>query len=234
MEVDSRLDLNGVIRPTLVRLEDSIILSLFERSQHKLNSAAYMPGQIKIPGFDGSFFNFLLEGTEKIHAQAGRYAHPQEYPFSKNTPKPIAEKETTGIPIVETGINANDKIFNLYFNSLKRICEEGDDLHYGSSVVADINALQHLSRRIHFGMYVAESKYQSDPQGYDKLIENKDTDGIMEKLTNLEVERRIMKNVSDKGERYNVDPEFVSEFFIDKIIPLTKEIEVDYFYRRNK
>lgn len=40
------------------------------------------------------------------------------------------------------------------------ICEPGDDEQHGSSIICDINALQALSRRIHLGKFVAESKYQ--------------------------------------------------------------------------
>lgn len=40
------------------------------------------------------------------------------------------------------------------------ICEPGDDEQHGSSVVCDVNALQALSRRVHLGKFVAESKFQ--------------------------------------------------------------------------
>lgn len=40
------------------------------------------------------------------------------------------------------------------------ICEPGDDDQHGSSVVCDVNALQALSRRVHLGKFVAESKFQ--------------------------------------------------------------------------
>ena len=41
------------------------------------------------------------------------------------------------------------------------ICEPGDDEQHGSSVVCDVNALQALSRRVHLGKFVAESKFQA-------------------------------------------------------------------------
>lgn len=40
------------------------------------------------------------------------------------------------------------------------ICEPGDDEQHGSSVVCDVSALQALSRRVHLGKFVAESKFQ--------------------------------------------------------------------------
>lgn len=43
------------------------------------------------------------------------------------------------------------------------ICEPGDDEQHGSSVVCDVSALQALSRRVHLGKFVAESKFQVTP-----------------------------------------------------------------------
>lgn len=40
------------------------------------------------------------------------------------------------------------------------ICERGDDKQHGSSVVCDVSALQAISRRVHLGKFVAESKFQ--------------------------------------------------------------------------
>ena len=37
------------------------------------------------------------------------------------------------------------------------IAEKGDDEQYGSSVITDIAVLQALSKRVHFGKFVAES-----------------------------------------------------------------------------
>lgn len=41
-----------------------------------------------------------------------------------------------------------------------KICEPGDDNQHGSSIICDIGALQALSRRVHLGKFVAESKFQ--------------------------------------------------------------------------
>lgn len=46
------------------------------------------------------------------------------------------------------------------------ICEPGDDDQHGSSVVCDVNALQALSRRVHLGKFVAESKFQVSVQSW--------------------------------------------------------------------
>lgn len=40
------------------------------------------------------------------------------------------------------------------------ICDPGDDEQHGSSAVCDVHVLQALSRRVHLGKFVAESKFQ--------------------------------------------------------------------------
>jgi len=53
--------------------------------------------------------------------------------------------------------------------------------------------MQALSRRIHYGKFVAESKFLSDPQTYTDMVMRGDTDGIIDLLTNKEVERKVLR-----------------------------------------
>ena len=51
------------------------------------------------------------------------------------------------------------------------ICEDADDKReYGSTANCDLNALQAISKRIHYGKFVAEAKFQAQPEEYGKLI----------------------------------------------------------------
>ena len=47
------------------------------------------------------------------------------------------------------------------------ICGPGDDSQHGSAVLADVSVLQALSKRVHYGKFVAESKYKTDPGEYE-------------------------------------------------------------------
>jgi len=60
------LDL-GNIRYTLIRLEDTIIFNLIERAQFPLNRSVYVAGAVPLPGFDGSFLDWLLTEVERTH-----------------------------------------------------------------------------------------------------------------------------------------------------------------------
>lgn len=70
------------IREELVRLEDNIIIFLFNRTQFKLNEKIYTPRAIEIPDVDEIFLDFLFKCTEKIHASARRYVERKVYVLS--------------------------------------------------------------------------------------------------------------------------------------------------------
>ena len=58
-------------------------------------------------------------------------------------------------------INVNDRIMDLYLQRLlPGITEPGDDNNYGSSAMGDVLCLQALSKRIHYGKFVAEAKFR--------------------------------------------------------------------------
>jgi hypothetical protein len=48
--------------------------------------------------------------------------------------------------------------------------------------------LQALSKRIHYGKFVAEAKFQAQPEKYSQLISQRDSQGILDLLTDRAVE----------------------------------------------
>lgn len=81
---------------------------------------------------------------------------------------------------------------NLYLDELvPGITEEADDNNYGSAAMQDVLCLQALSKRIHYGKFVAEAKYRAAPEQYQALIRKHDQDGIMQLLTNESVEQKV-------------------------------------------
>jgi len=229
----------------------------------------------------------------------------------------------------------NDALLKRYvYEVIPAVCEGGDDEQHGSSVLADVNVLQALSKvrldegggleqrdssippfhtehfssslrsspfcarfahalssthrfapphkysqRIHYGKFVAESKYRSDPEGYQKLVDNNDVEGVMRLLTNDLVEKKVLKRakmkcatygreplvdamadtgggeeevtmivaaaaaaaamaavetmeVGGKPNNLKLQPAVVEAIYRDLIIPLTKEIEIEYLFKR--
>jgi chorismate mutase len=231
------------IREKLASLEDSIIIGLFERARFMINIRMYVPGGVVVPDrfyfpngngirFEGSFFDFMLLGTEALHAAAGRYEHPEEFSFSERLPKPQVRREKVESPVNKTEINKNKKIRAAYSAKLLKICREGDDKEYGSAALCDIRCLQDISKRVHLGMQVAEAKFQEDTEGYNILVKAGYFEGLKEKLRNPEVEKAVLERVRQKGERYGMNPEFVARFFEEDIMPLTIDVEVEYLKAR--
>lgn len=81
-----------------------------------------------------------------------RYTSPDEYPFSKNLPAPVLPELKFPKILHENSVNVNDEILAIYISQIvTSICKEGSDGNVGSSATKDVDCLQALSRRIHFG-----------------------------------------------------------------------------------
>lgn len=151
-------------------------------------------------------------------------------------------------------VNVNAKIKSFYIQKfLPAVCpdfgreDRGESQeNYGSTATCDIACLQALSRRIHFGKFVAESKFRSDPEKYTRLIKAEDRQGIAESITNSAVEQKIFDRLRIKALTYGRDPsvpdgaevpvkinvDAVVAMYKDFVIPLTKEVEVEYLMQR--
>ena len=231
------------IRSNLIRQEETIIFSMIERAQFACNSAIYEKGKI-IPDYNDSFMFFLLSETEKIHSKVRRFTAPDEHPFSDNLPEPFPTNMNYTWPIKKTGININSRILSVYTSEMiPLICKSGDDGNYGSSSVNDTNVLQALSKRIHYGKYVAESKFIKDEKKYTDLIRSSDSQGIYDLLTDAKVEELVLDRVEMKASaygqdpltrnnEYKIDPKVIRDVYFKWIIPMTKDVEVMYLLER--
>ncbi len=228
------------IRRLLQECENSILFAVFERSRWRANPEAYRTNGKT--GAGGSLFTSLLADIEKAHAKAGRYGCPEEHPFTN----PVIDTDITPRSyqindFLATGhqaINVNSQIIDAYFlDILPQITREGSDENLGSAVMADINLLQAISRRIHLGKLVAQVKYNQDPEWYGQ----KHSDGeLYGQLTNDVVEKAILTRLAQKLDHLNQDnicnfptiqlnSEKVVAIYQDFVIPLTKRVQVEYF-----
>ncbi|KAF0910524.1 hypothetical protein E2562_002973 [Oryza meyeriana var. granulata] len=241
------------IRTSLVRQEDSIIFSLLERAQFCYNADIYDKNAFHVDGFDGSLVEFMVRETEKLHQQVGRYKSPDEHPFfPEDLPEPLLPplQYPTVLHPVADSININKEIWKMYFDELlPRLVKEGSDGNYGSSALCDTICLQALSKRIHYGKFVAEAKFQESPEAYMPAIIAQDRDQLMHLLTYETVERAIEHRVEAKAKIfgqevdlgaedngappvYKIRPSLVAELYSYRIMPLTKEVQVAYLLRR--
>lgn len=285
------------IRSTLIRQEETIIFALIERAQYRNNPVVYEkrqedklqtpPGSVAVEeGQDEllSFLEYMLIGTESLHYAVRRYDSPEENAFFPER-LPVGNKvlEDLEFPSLLSNVNgASDVNFNeilmkKYIDVIvPSITVSGDDEQHGSSVLCDVAVLQALSKRVHYGKFVAESKYLSDPEGYQKLVDAGDAEGVMKLLTNEAVEAKVLRRArlkaatygrepllaelppiesseqtsvvaaaaaaavvgaieamgDDDGTTNKVCPATVESVYRDIIIPMTKDIEVAYLFRR--
>ena len=234
------------LRDRLIRQEETIIFALIERAQFKQNSVIYEVGGLSIGSQNTSFFDYLLRETEIIHARARRYTSPDEHPFFEDLPDPILPPLHYESGIKPSLININFKIKEIYIHSLlSLICGPGDDGDYGSSATCDVTCVQALSKRIHYGKFVAEAKFQEKPEIFSQMIEQNDASAILKELTHLEVEEKLYRRVRQKAttygrdieeisgsENYKINPDTIASIYRNWIIPLTKEVEVEYLLQR--
>eukprot|EP00884_Botryococcus_braunii_P009091 jgi/Botrbrau1/18183/Bobra.53_1s0049.2 len=253
------------IRQTLIRQEDTIIYSIIERAQFARNAAIYESGAIPIPSYDlagrqASLLEYLLRETEHLHGRIRRYTSPDEHAFY-----PLALPSLILPPLTfpqvlaacATDININDRIMAMYLKDVVcAITEPGDDNNYGSAALCDVLCLQAISKRVHYGKFVAEAKFAAHPATYTSLIKQHDTEGLMDLLTDVNVENKVLQRVRRKAEmygqdlddvsasgdgqvglenrpsHYKVDPKLIADLYERWVMPLTKEVQIAYLLRR--
>ncbi|KAJ3553494.1 hypothetical protein NM688_g3583 [Phlebia brevispora] len=266
------LDLDR-IRGILTRLEDTIIFALIERAQFAHCPRAYQRGALKELtdiGFQGSWLEWFLKETESFQAKARRYTSPDEYPFTpiSELPPPILRPVSYPQVLYPNKVNANPSILSFYTRSivpritrqatlalaaLKRANgitgdeEHEDEANYGSAATLDLEVLQAVSKRVHYGKFVAESKFVDDPAAFIPHILKPNRAALEALITKPEVERKLLQRLRKKalvyaqgfapdgeplGEAVKIEVDGVVELYESFIIPLTREVEVDYLLER--
>lgn len=264
------------IRQILVRLEDTIIFDLIERAQFAHNPRIYIRGsfqELRDMDFDGSWLEWFLKEIETFHARARRYTSPDEYPFTSDLPFPVLLPLAFPKILHPNTINANPSILSFYTRSIvPRITrratlalaaikrsngiigdeEYEDDGNYGSAATIDVEVLQAISKRVHYGKFVSESKFLANPAAFIPHILTPNPAALEALVTKPEVERKLLQRLRKKAAIYaqefsadgdaivnshlnggaKIDVDGVVELYESYIIPLTKEVEVDYLLHR--
>jgi chorismate mutase len=193
---------------------------LIERVQFPLNKTIYVPGGVKIPNSEHSLMDYMLREQERLQSHVRRYQSPDEYPFFPDVLEdPILQPLSYPHILHENDVNVNDVIKERYIKEiLPAVCpqfgreDRGETQeNYGSAATCDVACLQALSRRIHFGKFVAEAKFQKDPETFVRLIRAGDREGIDAAITNAQVEKKVLERLGLKAKTYGTDPAFPDE-----------------------
>ncbi|KAF9046592.1 chorismate mutase [Panaeolus papilionaceus] len=268
------------IRSVLTRLEDTIIFGLIERAQFAHNPRMYQRGafqELVDLGYTGSWLEWFLKEIESFHAKARRYTSPDEYPFTSDLPAPVLPPLNFPTILYPNKINANPSILSFYTCAIvPRIARRAtltlaakkrakgiigseefeDDGNYGSAATLDVEVLQSISKRVHYGKFVSESKFVENPAAFIPHILNPNREALEALITKPEVERKLLQRLLKKATTYaqdiaadgegpavngtngkvhnssKIDVDGVVDLYESYIIPLTKEVEVDYLLQR--
>lgn len=197
------------------RLEDTITFHMIERVQFPLNATIYKPFGVTIPNSSLSLLDWMLREMERLQSLVRRYEAPDEYPFFPDAVQmPILQPLAYPKILHPNDVDVNQAIKRKYIEVvLPKVCknfgreDRGETQeNYGSSATCDVMCLQALSRRIHFGKFVAESKFQQETERFVKLIKAKDRDGINEAISNAKVEKKVLERLRLKARTYGTDP----------------------------
>lgn len=206
-----------------------------------------------MPSSSLSLFDWMLREQERFHSLLRRYESPDEYAFFPDAlQKPILRPMQYPQILHLNNVNVNDKLKRSYVDHiLPTACahfgraerDEAEE-NFGSAAVCDVNCLQALSRRVHFGKFVAESKFRQKTELFVALIKAEDRPGIAAAITNEKVEQKVLERLRLKAITYGKDPSISAEgpvkidadavvnMYKDYVIPLTKEVEVEYLMQR--
>ena len=213
---------------------------LIERVQFPLNKTIYEPGGIKIPNSSISLFDWMLREQERIHSLVRRYQSPDEHPFFPDALEtPILQPLNYPQILHPNTVNVNEDIKQRYIETvLPLACRkfEREDRgetqeNYGSAATCDVACLQALSRRIHFGKFVAESKFRAETDRFVKLIRKEDREGIDKAITNAAVEAKVLERLRLKAKTYGTDPsigvEGQEKINVDAVVTMYKVSTLD-------
>lgn len=240
---DPSLSLDS-IRTTLCRLEETILFGLVERARYRHNAIIYEPDGAGAFLAGENLVGFLLRDCERSHAAVRRYLSPDEIPFFPGLPAPLLPGLEIPNPLRAGPVNLNAELRSAYERQIVPfLCLPGDDRQWGSSAVNDVALLQFMSKRVHYGQFVAESKYRRTPDRLEALIRSGDEDALLRFITDPEAEALVLDRVRHKAGVYeaelsagagegSADPEKVREIYRRWLIPLNKRVQVRYLLAR--
>jgi chorismate mutase len=198
------------------RLEDTITFHLIERVQFPLNKTIYAADALDLDEGGISLFDWMLREQERLQSLVRRYQSPDEYPFFPHVlQQPILQPLVYPKILHDNDVSVNEKLKDCYVNHIlpaaclrKASGDRGESQeNYGSAATCDVLTIQALSRRIHFGKFVAEAKFQKEPERFAKLIKAADKEGLNEAITNSAVERKVVERLRLKANTYGTDPD---------------------------
>jgi len=230
--MDKELDLTETLRPGLDILANEIVISLKKRSRFKRNLEIYTPGLV-LGRPDLSLLEYELARMEHLHAELGRYTYANQEAFTNvSGVELIIKRSPPESPICNFPTSLGDEVMDFYIGWIRESCRAGTDSNtFGETVTSDVAALMNLIERINLGKYVAEYKFQNDPETFRKS--GGDAEKILGLIKNQKREEAVLNLASQLAAHYELDRNQAMNIF-QWMIEETKKVEVEYIQRRLK
>lgn len=180
-----------------------------------MNHTIYQPGRLRIPNTNLSLFDWMLREQERLHSLVRRYQSPDEYAFFPEVLElPVLPPLNYPKLLHPNDVNLNLDLKDIYIkNILPAVCahptrQERPEAqeNYGSAATCDVLCLQALSRRIHFGKFVAEAKFRQETDRFKALINAGDKKSLCRLITDEAVEEKVLQRLELKAKTYGMDP----------------------------
>jgi len=192
---------------------------------------------------------------------------PDEYPFTSDLPPPVLKPLVFPEILYPNDINVNPTILAFYTRDIvPRITrratsalrgskrskgivgddEYEDDGNYGSAATIDVEVLQAISKRVHYGIspalcyrrekvadhghpgkFVSESKFSADPAAFIPHILKPNRPALEALITKPEVERKLLLRLRKKASMYAQDFNPDGDAIANSHVNGTAKIDVD-------
>jgi len=131
----------------------------------------------------------------------------------------------------QTCEDALQELEKSYFEMLPKLCISPQHKISPTDLeTKDESIVQLISERLNLGIRIIEAKLHLWKATFKSLVEEKDSAGILERLTVPEVEKKVLERVrtavQENQNEKAIDADLIVEFFEQFVIPLCKKVQV--------
>ena len=224
------LDLAGTIRPGLDILANEIVIALKKRTRFAVNAPVYAPGLVR-DAPDRTLLEHALGGTERLHAELGRYTFAAQDAFTDvSGVDPVILREMPAGPVAAMPSGVGERVLAFHREWTRSVCRPGDEpATYGETATADVGALLAVMERVNLGKPVAESKFREHRAAL--IATDGEREAMLGYIVRSDREAEVLTMAGRLAERYELPADAVRRVF-EFMIRTTVDLEVEYLRRR--
>ncbi|KAI9079235.1 hypothetical protein K1719_038840 [Acacia pycnantha] len=228
-------------------INEDVALRLPQRSIH-LSRRLGLGSRITLMLFEGrrgerrEECSGLVSKLEHLQAAFGGFSVPEEVPFfpqelpeewrSATDPAAMPEPENPLVlDPVATAPNFISKLWSLYVLGIlaHMNLKQHNDGRQGSALTCDASCIQAISKRVHWGKFLAEAKFQSRPDEFKQAVEAQSLEKLNSCLMCQEHRDGAVKRyVQMANATADKQVALAANVYIGLVLPFTEVRERDY------